>query len=609
VHPVAILIRVLHRWPSALAIAVAALISTNIEAADAPASATSEPAAPATSAAAEPVYHVVVDAPPALKAAIERSIGLTRWQTFADMTPELLDRLANEARDQATNAAAAEGYFSAGAEVAIDRSVKPPTVTLTLTPGEPTRVSSVRIDVTGPATTDDALGAAAVSRIRDEWGLPTGDIFRQTAWSTAKENALATLRNSPYAAAKIVKSEALIDPDARSAELSIELESGPAYRFGSLLIQGLEKYQAAVVSNYNTIQPGELYTNAAVEQLVRRLNATGYFSSVQATIDTSTSPDSATIRIAVIEAPTRTFEGGIGYSTDVRFSVKANYRDVNVDSRATQMLAQLQYDSSIQSGSLRFVQPANENHWITSLSLGVNRTDIENLVTQTAFAGVQWRTVEERRERVLSATYYLDEQQPADAPSERSHAFYVEGEQFFREVDNLVAPTKGWIGSAQLGGGIPGVSTRGFGRVIGRYAAWVPLNHMNTLTFRAEAGAVLSPTRDGIPSTLLFRTGGDTTVRGYAFESLGVHQGNAIVGGRYYAIGSAEAIHWINEAWGLAAFVDTGNASDSIPDFRFDVGYGAGVRIRTPLGPFRLDVAYGQQVHQFRLHFSVGLSF
>ncbi|HMF29467.1 MAG TPA: BamA/TamA family outer membrane protein, partial [Candidatus Cybelea sp.] len=480
---------------------------------------------------------------------------------------------------------------------------------LTLTPGEPTRVSSVRIDVTGPATTDDSLGAAAVSRIRDEWGLPQGDIFRQTAWSAAKENALATLRNSPYAAAKIVKSEALIDPDTRRAELSIELESGPAYRFGSLVIQGLERYQPSVVTNYNTIQPGELYTNAAIEQLVRRLNATGYFSSVQATIDTSTSPDSATIRIAVIEAPTRTFEGGIGYSTDVRFSVKANYRDVNVDSRATQMLAQLQYDSSIQSGSLRFVQPANENHWITSLSLGANRTDIENLVTQTAFAGVQWRTVEERRERALSATYYLDEQQPADAPSERSHAVYVEGEQFFREVDNLVAPTKGWIGSAQLGGGIPGVSTRGFGRVIGRYAAWVPLDHMNTLTFRAEAGAVLSPTRDGIPSTLLFRTGGDTTVRGYAYESLGVHQGNAIVGGRYYAIGSAEAIHWISEAWGLAAFVDTGNASDSIPDFRFDVGYGAGVRIRTPLGPFRLDVAYGQQVHQFRLHFSVGLSF
>jgi translocation and assembly module TamA len=34
-------------------------------------------------------------------------------------------------------------------------------------------------------------------------------------------------------------------------------------------------------------------------------------------------------------------------------------------------------------------------------------------------------------------------------------------------------------------------------------------------------------------------------VRGYAFDSLGVKLGNAIVGGRYYAVGSAEAIRWI----------------------------------------------------------------
>jgi hypothetical protein len=56
------------------------------------------------------------------------------------------------------------------------------------------------------------------------------------------------------------------------------------------------------------------------------------------------------------------------------------------------------------------------------------------------------------------------------------------------------------------GGGIPGLSTRGFGRVIARYAAWRPLNRMTTATFRAEMGAVIAPTRDGIPSTLLFRT-------------------------------------------------------------------------------------------------------
>ncbi len=256
------------------------------------------------------------------------------------------------------------------------------------------------------------------------------------------------------------------------------------------------------------------------------------------------------------------------------------------------------------------MQPANASGWIGTLGArreahrhrGAGHEDRE-------FAGTRWHTLDERRERALSATYYLDDQQPDGAPSSRSHALYVEAEQYVRDVDQLLAPTRGWMASVQVGGGIPGVSTRGFGRAIGRFVAWVPVDPVVQLNFRADAGAVFAPTRDGIPSTLLFRTGGDTTVRGYAFESLGVQQGNAVVGGRYYAVGSVEAIRWIGELWGLAAFVDAGNATDSVSDFHLAVGYGAGVRVRTPLGPFRLDVAYGQDVHEVRLHFSVGLSF
>jgi translocation and assembly module TamA len=88
-----------------------------------------------------------------------------------------------------------------------------------------------------------------------------------------------------------------------------------------------------------------------------------------------------------------------------------------------------------------------------------------------------------------------------------------------------------------------------------------------------------------------------------------VKQGDAVVGGRYYAIASGEAIHWMSDYWGLGVFVDAGNAADSISGFRFDLGYGAGLRVRTPLGPFRLDLAYGQAVQQVRVHFSVGLTF
>ena len=165
------------------------------------------------------------------------------------------------------------------------------------------------------------------------------------------------------------------------------------------------------------------------------------------------------------------------------------------------------------------------------------------------------------------------------------------------------------MANVQVGIGVPGASTEKFGRVIGRATAWIPLSKSNMLSARIEAGAVIADSRDGIPSNFLFRTGGDTTVRGYAFDSLGVQQGSAVVGGRYYGVASVEAVHWVTPAWGIAAFVDAGNATDSTSQLDLAVGYGVGARLRTPIGPFRLDLAYGQQSQSVRVHFSVGLSF
>jgi len=84
---------------------------------------------------------------------------------------------------------------------------------------------------------------------------------------------------------------------------------------------------------------------------------------------------------------------------------------------------------------------------------------------------------------------------------------------------------------------------------------------------------------------------------------------DATVGGRYYALASLEAVRWLGANWGLAAFVDAGNANDDLAQWRPAYGYGAGLRVRSPIGPFRVDVAYGQETQKVRVHLSVGLSF
>jgi translocation and assembly module TamA len=291
--------------------------------------------------------------------------------------------------------------------------------------------------------------------------------------------------------------------------------------------------------------------------------------------------------------------------------VRGNFRytDVNVDGKALQLAVDGRADTKIQELALRLVRPPNDRGYVDSFESKLYRSDIEGLTTLTASVGVTRRTLEQHDQTAWHAVFYVDDQRAGGEPVESSHALHLEYERTWRKVDSLVAPTRGFVVSSRVGGGPPGVSTRGYGRAVVQYASYHPLDAANTINLRAEAGAVLATARDGIPSALLFRTGGDTTVRGYAFESLGVKTGDATLGGRYYAIASAEAIHYFSPLWGLAAFVDAGNAGDDSSSLKPVLGYGAGLRIRSPIGPLRFDVAYGQETSEVRVHMSVGLSF
>ncbi|MEO8507470.1 MAG: BamA/TamA family outer membrane protein [Betaproteobacteria bacterium] len=554
-------------------------------------------------------YRVDVVAPAPIAATVRAAVDLIRWQDFADMTEDLFDRLARDAVAQAREAAATLGYFSAGVDITVDRSTQPVTVQLAVTPGPPTTIVGVAVDVTGPAT-DAPAGVAAIAKLRDEWLLPRAATFRQQTWTAAKERAIATLAASPYAAAKIVASEARIDPEAQSAELSMTIDSGPPFRIGAIDVQGLQRYTPELVRNFANVHPGDLYGEQSLDDYVRRLLGSGYFSSVQVSIDTDVEQaDNAKVTMSVIESPTKRLEFGAGYSTDTQYQVSAAYNDVNLDGRGLQMYTSLRIESKIQQADIRFVRPPTSGGWIDTYATGAQRTDIENLITRTAAITYRRRAIDERRTPAFGIGFYINEQTPSGAPSESSHALYVDGEYTWRNVDDLLSPTRGWMANLQLGAGLPGVSTEEFGRVIGKVVGWWPFSRSDQLTARLDAGVVIAQSRVGIPSNFLFRTGGDTTVRGYAFESLGVSVGDAIVGGRYYAAGSIELDHWVTETWGLAAFVDAGNATDTLQKFDLAVGYGVGARLRTPVGPFRLDVAYGEQAKSVRLHFSVGLSF
>jgi translocation and assembly module TamA len=192
-----------------------------------------------------------------------------------------------------------------------------------------------------------------------------------------------------------------------------------------------------------------------------------------------------------------------------------------------------------------------------------------------------------------------------------------------RRIDNVLLPTKGLTATAQVGVGLADGNrlvtgqqlekSRGpFSRLYSRLTWYEPLGSSWYGTARVEGGQVFSRSAVGIPDTLLFRAGGDDSVRGYGYRTLGPTIAGVTTGGRTLLTGSIEVARPISPnypAYWWAAFIDAGNAADRWIDLKPDVGYGVGLRWRSPVGPLRVDVAYGEQVKQVRLHLSVGIAF
>jgi translocation and assembly module TamA len=557
---------------------------------------------------AKPAYDVVIDAPAGLRDLLEDALDIVRWRTYVGITPELIERLARQAESQAFEAVATEGFYAPKIDVATEDRAGRTTVVIRIEPGELTRVAAVDIRFRGAVV--DERNEARMAAVREEWALPVDAVFRQADWSTAKRRAVDTLSAVRYAGAAIASSRADVDPATGTARLEIELDSGPPFYFGPITVLGLTRFSEREVLHLAPFRQGDEYTREELEVYTRRLVATQYFASTQILLDDDRNrAGEAPVTVSVIEAPSRRLELGVGYSTDTGARVTMMWRNVDLFDSAWRSRTEARIEQQRQTLATFLDLPARANGWGDSMDARLERSDIQNLETYGIVAGYQYRRLEERNRLALGAQVHIERSEPLGAEADTAHALYPFVDHTWRTTDDLLSPRRGLMTNVQVGFGVPGVSSRTFGRAIGRAQYFVPIARYNDLSLRVEGGAVFAGGSDGIPQSLLFRTGGDTSVRGYAFQSLGVQDGDAIVGGRYYAVTSAEYTRWLGENWGLAAFIDAGDAADSPKDLSLAVGYGVGVRIRSPIGPFRLDVAYGERTEEFRIHFSVGVLF
>lgn len=554
-------------------------------------------------------FVVIVEAPAALRPVIDRALEIRRWRGSRFVTAELLDELLVDARQQVWEAVATEGYFAATVDGEIDASVQPHVVRIRVEPNEPARIASLTLSITGQLG-HEGTTANRQDEIRANWLLPVGAVFRQDDWTRAKEAAVAQLASANYAAARVSSSLVEVDATLQGVDLTVEIDSGPPFYFGPVTAVGLARYSPNVIENLAPFSQGTPFSRQLLRQFERRLVLTGYFSTVQTIIDPNPAMAAAVpVTVAVIEAPRRRIDAGIGYSTDTL--AHFDFTHVNNDSgaRPLRRRTSLRLESLQQDLTLGIDGPPGRNGWISTYSATALRTDIQDLKTEELIVAYQRRRLAERSEPAFGVEVTGERQTVLDAPSEDTHATLIGYQHTLRMVDDVLAPTRGWALRINAGYAPPGISTESFGRLLARGSYYLPLTERDHLYFRGDIGWVMASSRDGVPQYFLFRTGGDSTIRGYEFQSIGVQEGSAVLGGRYLGVASIEYTRWIHDVFGIATFIDAGDATDDTSDFRLSTGYGIGARIRSPVGAFRLDLAYGHEQRSLRLHFSFGLRF
>jgi len=580
------------------------------------------------SAAKTLAFEIDVRAPADVRDVLARRLELVRFAELTDLADNELDRLLPLARSNTEEILATLGYFSPTVRVESVAAAGPASrrVVIDVDPGEPTLVTDVRIDFTGPIMTD-AANLTQRLRIEALWPLRAGMPFTQAGWDAAKLLALRELTTLHFPTGRLADSRADIDPETRSARLRVTLDSGPVFTVGEMVVSGLDRHSPELVTRLAQLPPGERYEQSRMLEAQQRLSDSGFFDSVFITLDTTGNPDAAVVQIKVREAKLQKLILGVGINTDTGLRLSAEHTVHRLPVIGWRAVTKLLYEQPKKSLGTEWTAPPDANFWRWRTSAQVAREESGSFEVDS----VMLRAGRTRAAEFVDRSYFLQYERALNSgfnPPPDANAVSANYVWTRRDFDSRLFPTRGQGLSLDLGGGMTMDGGRyPFGRLVGRWLGYFPLGRADDaaertgavrgtrIAARAQYGAVLANESANLPTTQLFLTGGDNTVRGYAYRSIGVTLPDGqTAAGRYEAVGSVElqrpiVMDGVVSAWDFIAFIDAGGVANKPQDLTAKVGFGAGAQWNSPLGPLQVNLAWGVATRQLRLNLSMGVNF
>jgi len=526
---------------------------------------------------------------------------------------KLLDRLVLEAPEKVRRALEPFGYYDAVVTADLAEAEEGAyRVLVHVAPGEPVRVAAVRVAIEGEGSREEPLLLLARN-----FPLRKGDVLRQDAYEQVKGALQARAQDLGFLDADFPVHVIRVNRGEKSAEIELTLDTGPRYAFDGAAITGDSGYPERFLRRYLAFKQGEVFSFAKLGQTQLNFRNSDRFKEVIIVPKKEEARDRRVpVEVRLTPSLPKRLRPGVGYGTDTGARVSLKYQDVNAFRRGHEFKADLFIAEIRQAIGAEYIFPSSRDVMShTSLKAGLKQEDVDTYATRSVFAEVE-RVRDFGRGRVGSLflrTLYED----FSVGVEDNTSFLVlPGARFSRRSYRgaAVRPEEGYRFQLEARGTDRSLgSDTGFVQFLASGNALIALPARFSILSRLDTGyTLLNGPPQRIPASLRFFAGGDHSVRGYDYQSLGpVDNTGTVIGGRHLLAAGVEVERAVRENWAVAVFYDAGNSFNAFSRIRLFQGVGIGVRYYTVVGPIRVDLARQIRVNDpsFRLHVSVGFEF
>lgn len=542
------------------------------------------------------------------------NLSIKKSEQDKNLTEDQIFSLYQIGKEEIITTLESLGYYHA--KISSDLSCNPEKdrylVTYNIRLGNPILITTISVKLTGNGKEQPALQ----SIIRNPF-LKINKILKHNKYENFKQNLLGTALQLGYLDARFITNKVLVDTLKNQAQIILELDTGKPYKFGNIHFTS-PPYSAEYLNRYIPFSPGAPYTTDRLLALQKNLTDTDLFSKVRLNPNLKEIQNYAVpLNIVLMPKPSNKYTTSLGFGTD------SGPRGMVGWERRRKSYPGHRMNINFR-GSKRLNQ-ANAQYTILGKHPSTDRITFGTQITQEKPADKKYSLQNESGvthiqkighfEKILGLHYLsvIFRKLPTD-PKNHSHFLLPSIGYAWSTIKKETLLQKGVRVFFNLRGAHKTVlSTASMIQAESRIKWIFPFTEETRMLIRGALGGIASHQFSKIPWNLRFFTGGDHTIRGFGYNSIGPQErdlnGNLIVvGGKYLVAGSVEFERKIYKKFGAAIFVDSGNAMNKWGS-RLKTGAGFGIRYETPLGPLRLDIARpmmrGKQ--KPRLHLTFGM--